>query len=272
MPTKRKTLKFIKEYKSALNIKAPTSMSVSELNDAVDKSIIGLPKSISDKWIELKKTDLQPDTPPLHKMAEIGTTTYEIQQLDPGIDDLILGKGTKLVDPKWRIWQRYFVDGNMPKKMFMNQFIYPMLGKATDGDWHRNPLNGYLPPDWYQYFQTTGLMFKINQFRKHIGEKVAEGEDLHHRNLKEEDIFFDNYLGISYYHDIKGKKIGRMWWSPEEVFEKVFEIYIDGIMNPVDDILSDLSTSSEEEEGWGGGGGIPDDILSDLSGSDLDSD
>ena len=54
MPTKKNTLEFIKAYKGALNIKAPTSKSVSELNKAVDKAVEKVPKEIANKWKRMK--------------------------------------------------------------------------------------------------------------------------------------------------------------------------------------------------------------------------
>ena len=54
MPTKKNTLEFIKAYKGALNIKVPTSKSVSELNKAVDKAVEKVPRDIANKWKRMK--------------------------------------------------------------------------------------------------------------------------------------------------------------------------------------------------------------------------
>ncbi len=54
MPTKKNTLDFIKAYKGVLNIKAPSSKSVSELNKAVDKAVEKVPKEIANKWKRMK--------------------------------------------------------------------------------------------------------------------------------------------------------------------------------------------------------------------------
>lgn len=61
MPTKKETLNFIKEndLKKALGISAPSSMSVQDLNNALDKFTdkSSTPDSISKKWKRLKLKD-----------------------------------------------------------------------------------------------------------------------------------------------------------------------------------------------------------------------
>jgi len=68
MPTKSQSMEFVKGYKGALGIKAPSSMSVSELNKAIDKSVSkkGFPPAIANKW---KKMKLIHDSSP-EEMAE----------------------------------------------------------------------------------------------------------------------------------------------------------------------------------------------------------
>ena len=62
MPTKKETLAFIKE--NNVSVRAPTSMSVNALLDAVDKAVEmkGAPKSVATKWKRLKLVhDMSPD-------------------------------------------------------------------------------------------------------------------------------------------------------------------------------------------------------------------
>ena len=67
MPTKRDTLTFIKE--NNVNIKAPTSLSVNQLLDAVERFMNkkDTPKALSNKWKRLK---LLKDMSPEEKEAQ----------------------------------------------------------------------------------------------------------------------------------------------------------------------------------------------------------
>ena len=65
MPTKKETIKFIRE--NNVPIKAPTSMSVNQVLDAVDKAVEKMPKSVSNKW---KKLKLIHDMSPAEKEAQ----------------------------------------------------------------------------------------------------------------------------------------------------------------------------------------------------------
>ena len=64
MPTKKQTIEFINGYKGAFKtagLSAPSSMSVGEVNKAVDKAVEKMPKEIANKW---KKMKLISDTSP----------------------------------------------------------------------------------------------------------------------------------------------------------------------------------------------------------------
>jgi len=57
MPTKKQTIEFINGYKGAFKtagLSAPSSMSVGEVNKAVDKAVEKMPKEIANKWKKMK--------------------------------------------------------------------------------------------------------------------------------------------------------------------------------------------------------------------------
>ncbi len=57
MPTKVKTIAFIRKNKDDVKIKAPTSKSVSVLNSEVEKAIANAPASVKEEWSKLKAED-----------------------------------------------------------------------------------------------------------------------------------------------------------------------------------------------------------------------
>lgn len=65
MPTKKESMEFVRKFKGALReqgLKSPSTMSSSELNNAIDKAVEKLPKSISIEWKKMKlKSEPSPD-------------------------------------------------------------------------------------------------------------------------------------------------------------------------------------------------------------------
>jgi len=85
MPTKKETIKFIRE--NNVPIKAPTSMKVNEVLNAVDKAVEKMPKTVSNKW---KKLKLIHDMSPAEKEAQ--KKRFQKRQLKAGT----LGKPSKV--------------------------------------------------------------------------------------------------------------------------------------------------------------------------------
>ena len=57
MPTKVKTIAFIRKNKGDVKIKAPTCKSVSVLNSEVEKAVADAPASVKEEWNKLKAED-----------------------------------------------------------------------------------------------------------------------------------------------------------------------------------------------------------------------